>query len=56
MTRLVGLVLVLFALLTLTACENRERSVRFRITYTFDTPSGERSGAHVLEAYNGLAQ
>jgi hypothetical protein len=41
------------ALLALTGCGDREKSVRFRITYTFDTPSGERSGAHVLEAYSG---
>lgn len=53
MNRWFGSILVLAMVLALAGCGEREKSIRFRITYTFDTPSGERAGSHVLESYNG---
>jgi hypothetical protein len=35
------------------ACTHEDR-LRYRVTYTFDTPSGPRSGNHVLETWRAL--
>jgi hypothetical protein len=53
MRRWFGSILTLAMVLAFVGCGEREKSIRFRITYTFHTPSGERSGAHVLEDYSG---
>lgn len=53
MRRISILISMLAVLHAIASCSGGEESIRFRITYTFDTPSGERSGSHVLESFHG---
>jgi hypothetical protein len=50
MTRIL---LAVLATMLLSGCWDREKSIRYRVTYTFETPAGERSGSHVIESYYG---